>query len=66
MSGYRTQDHLKELTGNGRARKYVAVQELDETLDGYKHTEEVIRIWLPDVAVRIRILRSPVLRYESL
>ena len=52
------------LTGNGRTRKYVAVQEFDETLDRYKHTKEVVRIWFLKLAIRVRILRSPVLRYE--
>jgi hypothetical protein len=44
-------DHSKELTGNGRTRKHVAVQELDKTLDRYEHAKEVLRIWFLNVAI---------------
>lgn len=48
----KTHGHSKKLTGNSRTRKYVAVQEFDETLDRYEYAEEVIRIWLLDIAIR--------------
>jgi len=62
----KTHNRPKELTGNGRARKYVAVQEFDETLDRYEHSKKVIRIWLLNVAIRVWILRSPLLCWELL
>ena len=51
----------EKLTGDGRTRKYVAVQEFDEALDRYQHAKEVIGIRLLDIAIRVWILRSPFL-----
>jgi len=31
----------------------MAVQEFDETLDRYEYTEEVIRVWLLNVAIHV-------------
>jgi hypothetical protein len=53
-----THSHWKKLTADGRARKYVAVQEFDEALDRYKHAEEVVRVWLLNFAIHLWILRS--------
>lgn len=61
----KTRNRPKELTGNRRTRKYVAVQEFDETLDRYKHSKEVVRIRLLDIAIRVWVLRRSLLCWES-